>query len=55
MLWREIIQEIALSGLYRAGFFDRAAFVWRNSPAQFFMDCGGFRKIWIFSLLGAGS
>ena len=38
---KEIIQEIVLCGLSRAGFFDKAAFS---------MDLTGFRKIWIFRL-----
>ena len=27
---KEIIQEIALAGLYRGGFFDKACILWRN-------------------------
>ena len=43
---KEIIQEIVLCGLSRAGFFDKAAFYGCASS----MDLTGFRKIWIFRL-----
>ena len=44
---REVMQEIALAGLYRGGFFAKAAFY--GGPAcAFFMGCHDFLKTLIF-------
>ena len=43
---REIVQEIALLGLWRTPFYEHAAF-YGGSALQFFMACSDFRKIWI--------
>jgi len=47
---REIIQEIALSGLYRAGFFDRAAF-YGGTALRIFYGLRRFSEDLDFSLL----
>ena len=46
---KEIIQEIVLCGLSRAGFFDEAAF-YGGTALRIFYGLTGFRKIWIFRL-----
>ena len=47
---REIIQEIALSGLHRAGFFDRAAF-YGGTALRIFYGLRRFSEDLDFSLL----
>ena len=45
----EVMQEIALAGLYRGGFFDKAAF-YGGTCLRFFTACPGSPRIWIFRL-----
>ncbi|CAN5540113.1 hypothetical protein BH11BAC5_BH11BAC5_50710 [soil metagenome] len=47
---REIMQEIALAGLQRGGFFEKAAF-YGGTALRVFMDWKGSLKIWIFLCL----
>ena len=44
---REIMQEIALAGLQRSGFFEVAAF-YGGTALRIFMGCPAFQKIWTF-------
>lgn len=44
---REVLQEIALAGLVRRGFFGKAAF-YGGTCLRIFHGLRGFLKIWIF-------
>ena len=44
---REIMQEVALAGLYRAGFYEKAAF-YGGTALRIFYGLDRFSKIWIF-------
>ena len=44
---REIMQEVALAGLQRTGFFEKAAF-YGAQPCAFFIAWTDFLRIWIF-------
>lgn len=44
---KEIFQEITLLGLYRGGFFDKAAFM-VGRVCEYFMDWRDFQRIWTF-------
>lgn len=45
---REIMQQVALAGLYRAGFFEKAAFYGGTALRYaYFTDCSVFQKTWI--------
>src|SRR5690606_39372905 len=48
---REIMQEIALAGLYRAGFFEKAAF-YEGTALRIFYGLDRFSEDFDFSLLG---
>jgi len=43
----EVMQQIALAGLYKAGFFDRAAF-YGGTCLRIFHGMQRFSKIWTF-------
>lgn len=47
---KEVVQEVALCGLSRAGFFKHAAF-YGGTALRIFMGLTGFPKIWIFHWL----
>ena len=44
---KEVYQEIALLGLYRGGFFQKAAY-YGGTDCVLFTDLIDFRKIWTF-------
>jgi predicted nucleotidyltransferase component of viral defense system len=44
---KQVIQEITLCGLSRAGFFKNAVF-YGGTALRKFIDLTGFLKIWIF-------
>ncbi len=41
----EVMQEITLAGLYRGGFFDKAAF-YEVPASEFSIQCHDFQKTW---------
>lgn len=43
----EVMQQVALSGLYRGVFFNKAAF-YGGTCLRIFLGCSDFLKIWIF-------
>ena len=47
---REVMQEIALAGLYRRGFFGKAAF-YGGTCLRIFHQLARFPRIWIFRCL----
>lgn len=45
---KEVMQEIVLCGLSRAGFFQESSFLWRNSASHFLWIGSFFRRFGLF-------
>jgi hypothetical protein len=48
---REVMQEVALAGLYRGGFFLTGQLFTRAPVSGYFTVCQGFQRILIFQIL----
>ena len=46
---REVMQEITLAGLYRAGFFEKGAYLWRHVFTDFSWAVPVLRRFGFFA------